>query len=275
MLALGAALGWGTADFFGGKTSRQVAALAVLAVSQGVGFGIAVLAALAGGLDSPETADLGYACLSGLALTLGLATLYRAMAVGAMAIAAPIAATGAVIPVAFGLASGDDPSALQLVGVFAALGGVSVCAYTREVDGRGAGLATGVGLALLAALGGGLTATTLAAASSSGVVWVLLVQRATVFACASALALRLDGTAAVPRRLLPAVVTIGVLDLAATGLFTAAAAKGDLSLVAVVGALYPVVTVLLAFLVLAERLLPYQIIGVIGALSGVAAIASG
>jgi drug/metabolite transporter (DMT)-like permease len=274
-LALGAAVGWGVADFFGGRTSREVAALAVLATSQGVGFGIAVLAAVATGLDSPSASDLVAAALSGLALTVGLGALYRAMAVGAMSIAAPIAATGAVIPVFVGLASGDDPSRLQLAGVAVALTGVAVCSYTRKPADRSTALAAGVGLALVAALGGGLTSTALSAASSAGVVWVLLVQRATVFAAAAALALRLDGTASVPRRVVPAVVAVGVLDLAATGLFTAAAAKGELSLVAVVGSLYPVVTVLLAFAVLSERLLGYQGLGVTAAFAGVAAIAAG
>lgn len=104
---------------------------------------------------------------------------------------------------------------------------------------------------------------------------MLLVQRATVFAAATALALRLDGTASVPRRLAPVVVTIGVLDLTATGLFTAATAEGELSLVAVVGSLYPVVTVLLAFIALSERLRGYQVLGVVAAFAGVAAIAGG
>lgn len=275
VLALGAALGWGVADFFGGRTSREIAALVVLAASQGVGFGIAVLAALATGLESVDSADLVYAALSGLSLTLGLGALYRAMAIGAMSIAAPIAATGAVIPVVVGLASGDRPSALQLAGVAVALSGVAVCSYTRDAGGPRAGVAAGAGLAVLGALGGGLTATALAAASSAGVVWVLLVQRATVFAAASALALRRGGTADVPRRLVPVVVAIGVLDLAATGLFTAATAKGDLSLVAVVGSLYPVVTVLLAFVALSERLMAYQVFGVSAAFLGVAAIAGG
>jgi drug/metabolite transporter (DMT)-like permease len=274
-LALGAAIGWGVADFFAGKTSREISALAVLATSQAVGFTIAALAAIATGLDTPETGDLIYAALSGLALPLGLGALYGAMAVGAMAVAAPIAAAGAVIPVFVGLASGDSPSGVQLAGVALALAGVTACAYTRNPSGRRAGIAAGVGLALLAALGGGLTSTALAAASSAGVVWVLLVQRAIVFAAASVLALRMGASARVPRRLAPVVVAIGVLDLAATGLFTAAAAAGELSLVAVVGSLYPVVTVLLAFVVLSERLWTYQLVGAGAAFAGAAAIAGG
>ena len=212
-LALAAAIGWGLADFFGGRTSREVAALVVLAASQGVGFAIVVLTAAVGGLAAPEASDLAFAALSGLTLTLGLATLYRAMAVGAMSIAAPIAGAGAVIPVAVGLAAGDDPSAVQLLGIATALVGVALCSYTQAGDpGRSAGLATGVGLALLAAIGGGLTATLLAAASSAGVLWVLLVQRGTVFAMASALVIGRGGRPTLPHDVVAIILAIGVLN---------------------------------------------------------------
>lgn len=276
VLALGAALGWGIADFIGGNTSRQVAALVVLAASQGVGLAIVVVAALAAGLKEPDPYDLLYAAGSGVALTLGLGALYRAMAVGAMALVSPIAATGAVIPVVVGLAGGDSPSLVQGVGVAAAICGVALCSYQRgSQDFKRAALASGVGLALLAAVGGGLTATALAAASSAGVLWVLLVQRATVGAVALAIILGFGTERRLPRATLPAVAAIGLLDLAATGFFTLAFTHGELSLIAVVGALYPVVTVLLAYMILSERLVRHQVFGVLAALSGVAAIASG
>ena len=275
-LALAAAIGWGLADFLGGRTSREVAALVVLAASQGVGFAIAVLAATVAGLEAPDATDLAFAAVSGVTLTLGLATLYRAMAVGAMSVAAPIAGTGAVIPVAIGLAGGDDPSTLQLAGICAALAGVALCSYSGSgAQGRSAGLATGVGLALLAALGGGLTATALAAASSAGVLWVLLIQRGTVFAIASILVIGREQPAMLPRDVVPVVLAMGVLDLVATGLFTAATVHSELSLVAAVGALYPVATVLLAMTLLSERLAVHQTIGVVAAFGGVAAIAGG
>ena len=108
-LALGAALGWGIADFVGGTTSRASSALVVLWSSQWVGFAIVLVAAAIVGLDSPTGSDLLFAAAAGATMTLGLGALYGAMAVGAMSIAAPIAATGVAIPVAVGLASGDDP----------------------------------------------------------------------------------------------------------------------------------------------------------------------
>jgi drug/metabolite transporter (DMT)-like permease len=275
LLAFGASLGWGVADFLGGRASRHASALLVLALSQAIGAGIAVAAAIAVGLGEPNGFDLLYAAGAGVALTLGLGALYRAMAVGAMAVASPVAATGTVIPVAVGLAGGDRPSPLQAVGVGAAVIGVMLCARERRPAGlTGKRLARGVGLALLAALGGGLTATALAAASSAGVLWVLVIQRATVTAIALAVALR-GGIPRLDRDMLPAVVAIGVLDLAATGAFTLAATHAELSLVAVVGALYPVVTVALAYLVLSERMAAHQALGAFVALAGTAAIAGG
>lgn len=275
-LALGAALGWGFADFVAGSTSRVSSALVVLGTSQLIGFVIALVAAGVVGLDSPQRSDLLFAAASGVTLTLGLGALYRAMALGAMSIAAPIAATGVAIPVVVGLAGGDDPSTLQAVGLIAALGGVVLCSREpASSTNRRTKLAAGVGLALLAALGGGLTTTALGAASSAGVLWVLLIQRSVVGTIALTLAVA-TGSSPRPRRsVLPAIALIGAVDLLATALFTAAVVEGELSLVAVVGALYPVVTVMLAFAMLGESLVRHQLIGAAAALFGVAAIAGG
>lgn len=274
-LALGAALGWGIADFLGGRASRAAPALVILGLSQALGLVLAAAAAVIFGLPAPSAGDLLWAVGSGLALTVGLGALYQAMAVGAMAIASPVAATGNVIPVAVGLAGGDRPSVVQWAGVVAAMAGVILCSRERSLRVGAAPLAAGFGLAVIAAIGGGLTSTALAAASSAGVLWVLLIQRATV----AALALAVARTAHVPLRLrstaMPAVVAIGVADVAGTGLFTLAATRADLSLVAVVASVYPVVTAGLAYALLAERVAPHQAIGALIALAGTAAIAGG
>lgn len=275
-LALGAALGWGFADFVAGATSRVSSALVVLWTSQWIGFVVALVAAGVVGLDTPARSDLLFAAASGVTLTLGLGALYRAMTLGAMSIAAPIAATGVAIPVVVGLVGGDDPSGLQAVGLVAAIGGVILC--SRDPASRTNGhtkLAAGVGVALLAALGGGLTTTALGAASSAGVLWVLLLQRSVVGALALTLVVAGGSSPRPARPVLPAIALIGVVDLLATGLFTAAMAEGELSLVATVGALYPVVTVVLAFAMLGESLARYQLVGAAAALFGVAAIAGG
>jgi drug/metabolite transporter (DMT)-like permease len=275
-LALGASLGWGIADFTAGLASRRTSALVVLWTSQWIGLALAALAALAVGLAEPTGVDLLYAVGAGIALTVALGALYRAMAVGAMAIAAPVAATGVVIPVVVGLAGGDTLSLVQGVGVAAALVGVILCSREpREKRAAGGPIAAGVGLALVAAIAGGLTQVCLAGASSAGVLWVLLVQRAIVGALALTAVAIAGGSPRPARELLPAIVAIGVIDLVATGLFTAATIHGEISVVAVVGSLYPIVTVMLAFAVLSERLAVHQTVGVFAALGGVAAISGG
>ena len=274
-LALGAALGWGIADFTAGITSRRISALVVLWASQWVGFALAVAAAIVVGLREPSGADLLWAVAAGASLALGLGALYRAMAVGAMAIAAPIAATGVALPVAVGLAGGDDPTTLQALGIAAALIGVLLCSHEPRARRAGRGpLAAGIGLALVAAVAGGVTQISLSEASSSGVLWVLLVERATAGALALTAVAAIRGSPRPGREFMPAIVAIGAIDLLATGLFTAAAIEGELSVVAVVGSLYPIVTVVLAFGVLSERIAAHQVVGVLTALVGVAAISS-
>ena len=119
-----------------------------------------------------------------------------------------------------------------------------------------------------------MTQISLSEASSSGVLWVLLVERATAGALALSAVGAMRGSPRPGREFMPAIVMIGAIDLVATGLFTAAAIEGDLSVVAVVGSLYPVVTVMLAFGLLSERLAVHQVVGVITALAGVVAISS-
>jgi len=276
-LALGASLGWGIADFTAGITSRRTPALVVLWTSQWIGLGIAAVAALAVGLGDADSSDLLYAAGAGVTLTVALAALYRAMAVGAMSIAAPVAATGVALPVAVGLAGGDTLSGVQAVGIAGALAGVILCSREpRDKRGARGPIAAGVGLALVAAVAGGLTQLCLAGAGSAGVLWVLLVQRAIVGALALTAAFVVAGDSVRPERsVLPAIVVVGVIDLIATGLFTAATVHGEISVVAVVGSLYPVVTVILAFALLSERLAPHQTLGVFAALGGVAAISGG
>ncbi|MFN8151000.1 MAG: EamA family transporter [Solirubrobacterales bacterium] len=256
--------------------SRAGSALVVLWTTQWIGLVCVLAAAIFFGLGSPEGADLLYAAGAGVALTVGLGALYQAMVVGTISIAAPVAATGLSIPVVVGLASGDDPSTLQVIGLVAAAIGILLCSREPDADGIDRSrVAAGVGLALLAALGGGLNATGLAAASSAGVLTVMLVQRATIGTLALGFLLASRRNAAPEREILSPILLIGIVDVAATGSFTAATAIGELSLVSVVSAVYPVVTVLLAYFVTSERLASHQVVGAVAALAGVLAIASG
>jgi drug/metabolite transporter (DMT)-like permease len=248
----------------------------VLLVSQATGLaGIAALVA-ASGVGAPPAGDLLPAFGAGVAGAAALGAFYRGLAIGTMSVVAPISATGAVVPVVVGLATGDDPGSLQLVGMAAAVTGVVLVA--RELDESGARPAAtrhSVALALAAALGFGTFFVGMDASAESGVLWSLLTARvaAVVAVLAVVVAARPSLRAAPPA--LAALVAVGVLDLTANGLYTAASTEGLLSVVAVLASLYPVMTVVLARAVLGERVRPIQNLGIVAALAGVALIASG
>ncbi len=205
----------------------------------------------------------------------GLAALYRGLAVGAMAVVAPIAALGAGIPVAVGIATGDRPSAVVAAGIVVALAGVALAAREEAPEGGGARLAVGAGLAMGAALGIGLFLLGMDAASDDGVLWALLCARASSVGAllVAALITRPDLNAAKPHA--AAIAAIGVFDLAANGLFALATTEGLVSVASVCASLYPVVTIILARAVLHEHVRPSQQAGVALVMFGVVAIAAG
>src|SRR2546430_4660990 len=158
LLALGASVSWGVADFFGPLKGRTLGALRVLIYVQISGFlGIAAIVAVRG--RGPESAAVLLALPAACSGTLGLYAYYRGMAAGAMSVVAPIAGISAVIPVAVGLASGDRPSGWQAAGIACALVGVGLASREPERVG-GARLAAGPGPAPLAAgrIGGVISA---------------------------------------------------------------------------------------------------------------------
>jgi drug/metabolite transporter (DMT)-like permease len=280
-LGLGSSLCWGLADFFGGLQSRKRAMLAVLLVSQGVALLLLLPFALALAGEGPSAAAAGWAALGGSAGVIALAAFYRGLAIGTMSVVAPISATGAAVPVLVGLAEGERPGALQIAGMAAALAGVILASRESEpaedlgAEHRAAGRAA-VGLALVAALGFGTFFVGVDRASATAEVpWVIVISRS----CSLVLVLI---AALVARPRLPrdagsvgALAIIGVLDLGANGLFAIATTEGLLSVVAVLGSLYPAVTVVLARFVLAEEVSRAQAVGIGLTLAGVVAISAG
>jgi drug/metabolite transporter (DMT)-like permease len=205
----------------------------------------------------------------------GLGSFYRALAIGSMGIVGPISATGAVVPVAYGLARGEHPSVLQGVGIVVAIGGVVAASLEPLPEGAGRKLATGVGLSLLAALGFGSSLLGLNRVSQAGVVWGTLSLRLTIVPIVCVVALLVRPSAERLRLTLPIIVAAGLFDTGANLLYGASARHGLISVVSVLGSLYPVVLVVLARLVLAERIARPQLAGVAVALTGVALISAG
>jgi drug/metabolite transporter (DMT)-like permease len=269
-LALGASVLWGVGDFLGGVTSRRLATLTVLAYSQVAGLLGILVAALFFGEEFLSVVGFVAAVLAGVGGLIGLGALYRGMAVGAIGVVAPISASAAVIPVTVGLLRGERPSALQLVGIAVALVGVFFVSREPGQTGR---LAAGVPLALVAAVGFGSYFLFIDRASSDDAFWAVVVARSTSsFIGVTAAAWR--SALGAPVRLLPTLVLIGLFDVGANVLLALALNEGFVSLVSVLSSLYPVVTIVLAVLVLHERPGRVQIAGGATALAGVALISA-
>src|SRR5918996_5990394 len=133
--ALLASVAWGVADFLGGLKSRVVPTIVVLLLAQvSCLLGIGLVVAIAG--NAPPGASILWAALAGVFGTVGLASFYRGMAVGSISIVAPIAAIGAVVPVVFGIATGDEVSRFQLLGFALALSGVALASFERQETGQ-------------------------------------------------------------------------------------------------------------------------------------------
>jgi drug/metabolite transporter (DMT)-like permease len=270
-LALGASLTWGVSDFFGPLKGRTLGALRVLVYVQLGGLTAIVLIVAIRGKGPADPAVL-FAVPAAISGTLGFYAYYRGMAVGAMSIVAPIAGISAAIPVVVGIVSGDRPSLWQWLGIAAALGGVFLA--SRE-PGRSGRVAAGVGLALLAAIGFGGYFPPMHAAGNADFWWASLIFRMTsTSVILAAVAIRRPSLAVAPIQV-PLIALIGVGDMLGNFLFAAASTSGLVSITSVLASLYPIVTVLLARLVLKERVARSQEAGIVLTLAGVAFISAG
>ncbi len=270
-LGLGSSVVWGLADFLGGIATRKLSLASVVVVSQAAGFAalLAVLAA-GGGAISGHAFALGAA--GGLCGAIGLTAFYAALAAGKMSIVSSVAACGALVPVALALAGGERPGTLALGGAGLALTG-AVAASIHEYAGDHPGSRSSLLMAIVAAAGIGGFLFLIGRGAHGGHTLAALVG-----ARVGSLGLLLAGSLATGRSLrmdrssLPAVALVGLLDTGANGLFALATTHGYLSIVAVLGSVYPIVTVLLAQTLLRERITPLQALGVGAAITGVALV---
>jgi drug/metabolite transporter (DMT)-like permease len=272
-LALGSSIVWGAADFSGGSLTKRLPAFAVTVVSQAAGFvAIVVVVAIRGDVGGRSFA-LGL--LAGIGGGAGLAAFYRALSLGTMSVVSPVVACGAVVPFAVSIATGERPSGLALAGAGAALGG-AVLASVEERRASSPDRARAIVLAVVAAIALGLFVYFLGLGSRQGdALSTLLGARVGSLTLLIVLASARRAPLRVPRAALAAIVAVGLADVTANALFAFASSHALLALVSVLGSLYPVVTVLLAHVLLGERLTRTQQAGVAIALAGVAAIAGG
>ena len=261
---------WGLADFFGGFASRRMNAAAVAFVSQVIGSALVLAAILIVRPDLPPWSALGLGAIGGVCGGLGVFAFYKALAMGTMSLVAPVSALGAGVPMAFGILDGERPSALALIGALIALAGAVLASRAPGHASR-----RGLGLAALAALAFGAFFVLIAPAADTSVLWAGLSTRVSSVPVLLAVCLAISASVRVSTGLWPLMIGAGVLDIAANLAYAEATQHGLLSIVAVLAGLYPVATVVLAQIVLKERLSHGQASGVVIALIGVGCIAAG
>jgi drug/metabolite transporter (DMT)-like permease len=271
VLALSASVTWGVADFFGPLKGRRFGALRVLVYVQLGGLlVISAIVAIRG--KGPEDIGALLAIPAALSGTIGLYAYYRGIAVGAISIVAPIAGISAVVPVVVGIASGDHPSTWQWVGIAASLVGVFLASCEPGRTGR---IAAGVGLALLAAIGFGGYFPPMHAAGNADFWWAALIFRMTSTAVILSVVAVRRPSLGMPAVEVPILALIGTGDMLGNLLFAAASTSGLVSITSVLASLYPIVTVVLARVILKERVARSQETGIVLTLAGVALISAG
>ena len=277
-LALLSSLLWGTADFFGGHFTRRMPSVVVVLISQAIALLLILPTVwIFGGFDDPS-GYFWWGVAAGIVGPVGLVSFYWALSIGTMGVVSPIAATGIVVPVAWGLVDGERPSTMQFAGIVVGFVGVVLAGGPdvprEDVDARQLH-AKSIVLALIAALGFGASFVCLNGGGEFSVGMTLVVQRSTSVALMVIPVVLITRLVGLRMRDLPGLAGVGAGDAAANGAFAWSSSLGLLSVTSVLGSLYPVATLLLARTILGERLTRLQGYGVALALAGIVLLAAG
>jgi len=276
LLALFSSLLWGSADYHAGNLSKRFPAIAVLAVNQAFGF-IAgfFLVIISGAWHVNAFGDGGYlipGIIAGMAGYAGLISLYAGLSTGRMGVVSPISSLSALLPLGYAIIfKGDQLSAILWFGVIVAILG-GFLASGPEIS-QGLPLKP-VLLALSAAFFFGSALICMAIGSQSSALMTMTTMRATTLVFSLGLFIRYRNVGGLGKAQLPILIFIGVADFAANLLLGVATTKGLVSLAMVLGSLYPIATVVLAFKFLHERLHRVQYVGIAFAVIGVAVISA-
>ena len=283
LLAIGSALLYGAADFTGGLTTRRAGTIPVVILSQASGLILLALILPLLPTASPSRTDLLWGAAAGLSGGIGVALLYRALAIGIMAVVAPTTAVCAVaIPVVVSVLLGERPVPLAVAGIGLGVASIVLVSQQRPAEqpasSQGSSPAThrsGVGIALASGVLIGFFFLTLAQTRSDAGMWPILVARTVSVTLFASVAIAGRISIRMPVRIAMLALVCGVIDMLANALYLLAAREGPLSIVVTLSSLYPASTVLLARIVLGERLNPLQVFGVGCALAAVVLIVSG
>jgi len=277
LMALMAAAVYGAADFLGGIATRRATMIGAVLVTQGSGlvFLLMVTPLLPDAHLGPR--DILFGAVAGVTGSMGVAFLYLALAIGPMSVVAPVTAVcAAIVPLLIGLTLGERPHPLAGVGVLLALASVGLLSQSDTPDAAATShvprLGRGVRVALVSGVAIGGFFAALAQTSAAAVMWPLAISRTVSVTAFLAIAITGGRPAGVPRAALAPALACGALDMVANALYMTAARQGQLGLVATLASLYPASTVLLARVVLGERLGLWQQLGVAGAVAAIVLI---
>jgi len=281
LLALASAVLYGAGDFTGGLATRRAGMLPVVVVSQLSGLILVVLLLPFLPAAEPSRADLIWGAAAGLTGGVGVALLYRALAIGRMAVVAPTTAVCAVVvPVLASFAMGERIGALPALGIALGIGAIvlvsqqSAPPVETRANVTARRLPPGVGIALISGIAIGFFFLSLARTRPEAGMWPIVASRTvsvllfSLGALAGRHSIRMPGTLALT-------ILCGIVDMSANALYLLAVQAGPLSVMVTLSSLYPASTVLLARVVLGEQLNTRQVTGVVCALAAIVLIVSG
>jgi uncharacterized membrane protein len=279
ILALAAAALYGTADFLGGVASRRASVFAVLALTVPAGAVVMVLVALVGSaLGGPAATGswsaAGWAAASGVCGAAGLVAFYAGFASAPISVVAPVAAlVSAVLPVGVAIAGGERPGPTVIAGGLVCLVAI-ILVSAQPADHAASGRLRAVGYGAAAGVGFGLFFIFLKYAGQSGVLWPVAISRSAGTVVAFGIVLATRTRVRFGRGGITGIALLsGAIDAAANVCYVLATRAGLFGLAVVITSLYPGITVLLARVLLGERMRWLQRTGLMLAAVGVVLVA--
>ena len=273
LFALGSAALIGAVDFLGGVLSRRAPAVRVAALVQLVGLCVALPLALLADWKHVAAADIAWAAGCGLVTAVGLWIFYVAMARGLLSIVVPVAAvTGAILPVVYGITRGERPGAIALAGIALALTAIAAASL---VPGEGGTHVPTIGLAVVSGVLFGCFYIGYAQVGEGSGLWPVVALRGTAGTLLLCFALVATGGITIRRDLTRPVLAMGAMEAFVSVALLLAYQGGTVAITSVLASLYPVTTVLLAAVVLRERLSRPQLAAVALALVAIVLVSTG
>jgi drug/metabolite transporter (DMT)-like permease len=271
LLALLSAALWGSSDFEGGRISKRYPAISVLGSTQLISliFGGALVFVIG---ETHLTAKIFFSgAAAGICGYIGLVCLYAGLSTGKMGVVSPISSLSTLIPMSFALIGGERLSAGSATGCALAIIGAFLTSgpeFSQGVSLKPLLLATG------AAFGFGTALSFMAIGAVDAPILTMVCMRIATAVVTVVIAIKKKGFGGLGKKNLPSLIFVGVADFAANACLGLAVQQGPVAIAMVLGALFPVFTVLLAFFILHERLHKAQYFGGILAVAGVALISA-